>query len=75
MVAEANAAGLDADAGMSGRRLRNVAFLELEVRAGLGDYGDFHLGHEVFLAKWVVWFHELDARNELEVRFSALADV
>jgi len=51
MVAEADATGLDADADVSGGWLRNVAFLEFEIGAGLGDYSDFHLGHGDFLAE------------------------
>ena len=45
MVAKANAAGLHADADVSRGRLGDFAFLQFEVGAGLGDYGDFHFGH------------------------------
>ena len=51
MVAEANAAGLDADADMSQGRLRDFALLQLEIGTGLGDYGDFILGMGWFLTK------------------------
>src|SRR5205807_5399445 len=47
MIAEANAAGLDADADVSGGRLWNVALLKLEVGVGLGDYCDFHFWHGI----------------------------
>jgi hypothetical protein len=45
LVAEANAAGLHADADLAWSGLRDFAFLEFEVRAGFGDDGDFHFWH------------------------------
>src|SRR5690349_7131426 len=48
MVTETDAAGLHADADMSRGGLRDVAFLQFEVGAGLGDNGDFHFGHRRF---------------------------
>lgn len=56
MVAEANAAGLDADADVTRGRLRDVAFLKFKVSAGLGDYSDFHFGHRNFLACGLEFF-------------------
>jgi hypothetical protein len=45
VVAEANAAGLHADADLTWAGLGDFAFLEFEVRAGFGDDGDFHFWH------------------------------
>jgi hypothetical protein len=58
MVAEADCAGLYADADLAGAWLRDFAFLELEVCAGFRDYGDFHFWHLRF-----PWWeeHRLDA--------------
>ena len=53
MVAEADAAGLHADANVTRGRLRNIAFLEFEVSTRLGDNGDFHFGHREFPRRWV----------------------
>jgi hypothetical protein len=49
MVTEADCAGLHADADLAGPGLRDLALLEFEVCAGLGDYGDFHFRHLNFL--------------------------
>src|SRR5713226_5791858 len=46
-VAEADAAGLHADADLAGAGLGDFALLELEVCAGLGGNGDFHFRHLV----------------------------
>jgi len=72
MVAEADAAGLHADADISRGRLRDFALLQLEIGTGLGDYGDFHLGHGVVsLLRREVWDPgptNFDARGRMQVR-------
>ena len=44
-VAEANTAGLHADADLAWAGLGNFAFLDFEIRAGFGNNGDFHFWH------------------------------
>ncbi len=47
VVAEADTAGLHADADLAGAGLGDFALLEFEVRAGFRDDGDFHFWHLV----------------------------
>jgi hypothetical protein len=45
MVATTDCAGLYADADLAGDGLGDLALLEFEICAGLGDDGDFHFRH------------------------------
>src|SRR5258708_37240146 len=48
MVATTDCAGLYADADLAGDGLGDLALLEFEICAGLGDDGDFHFRHLLF---------------------------